>query len=752
MSSSLSPQSHYADSIGMEKPQSFLHWNEESRGPWMVQPLSQACSSHINQNLSDSRLTCGLEMWDSMKTIWTGGGLEELLFRSLSVAEVNSFRILLEWWEGKIQKSSPSERARERLEEFSNIHDIGASERPPLAVYYIGDVSGSSTEHNENCKSAKYVGSNYNEQLFELFQLEFCGLNPGESPKTFWLMMHNQRQKCAELAACQRLAHSLCCSIISENLVGDEDHTSKNISTSNHISASIHPCPWLSPRTEKDTQLPRYLWDVASMRTVHVKDLAGIPQYVTISHTWGRWRDDSQDKPAIRFQGVDWDIPRNTRFPVENLPQELKKLPLSYPYVWLDLLCIPQDNRLEAQEEIARQAAIFTGAASSIIWFNEIETWERTENHIQFYAYQYLRMANLDTCVLEDTVMNDKLEEATEASHQHTELWIEADGKPLGWFTSLWTLQEACLRPDMFICNKSWELLTLNRAVPVSFDAIIAISQLVITFHGHSIKEFPLGPRVLYGVLVLTGMSLLLGMSQQEVLALGNGRICTGSRAEAIMSVLGTTDWYENRLSQHGASQQDEELVLMKYPLSFVKEVKEKVGALFFNAHPREPILKLMKKQELGSTEAWGTLLPFHEAVEGRPKYSSILDLLYTDEDPTVKCWTVESNGSITITKAAILASSNNDSKDFCAAIYGPDVPQPFQENRSFREFCEAVEPDLPKYAIQIAKGPQGNILGIILMQIHPEEDNFVKISGFGIKSGNYQGSTKVLDCEWHVL
>ena len=25
-----------------------------------------------------------------------------------------------------------------------------------------------------------------------------------------------------------------------------------------------------------------------------------------------------------------------------------------------------------------------------------------------------------------------------------------------GWFTSLWTLQEACLRPDMWICDRSF--------------------------------------------------------------------------------------------------------------------------------------------------------------------------------------------------------------------------------------------------------------------------------------------------------
>ena len=434
----------------------------------------------------------------------------------------------------------------------------------------------------------------------------------------------------------------------------------------------------------------------------------------------------------------------------------MKKLPLSCPYVWLDLLCIPQDNRKEAQEEIARQAAIFTGAASSIVWLNEIKSWKRTENEIQWYAYQYLQLANPETCVLENTVMNDRIEKVTKASNQKTQLWNEADNCALGWFTSLWTLQEACLRPDMWICNESWELLKLNHAVPVSFDAMIAISQTVMGFYNSRelMEKAPLGPRVLFGVLHLTGMDSLLHMSQQEVLILGDQRECTGRRAEAIMSVFGTTDWYLNQLNQTATSPQEDKLVLGKYPLSFVKEVKEEVGALFFCANSKESILKEMGNKELGSRpEAWGTLLPFRPGLKGRPKDSPLPDRLFTDEHPTMKYWIVESDGSVTVTTAAIIASTNDDANDFRTTIYGPDVQGYLQENISFRQFFKSVKPNLPKYAIEIAKGQQGNIRGIILMQISRDRDYFVKISDFGIESKNYKGSTpNVIECQWHVL
>ena len=245
----------------------------------MVQPISKASSPYVNQDQSDNRFSSGLKIWHSIKTTWADKGLEAPLFGLLSIAELNSFRILLEWWDGKIQKSSPSKRAQEQLEDFSHSLDITTGQRPPFLIYDIKEVSGNSTEPNENTKSAEEVRSNYNERLFILFQQEFCGLDSAETPKTFWLQLYTQRQKCAELAACQKMAHSLCCSVISEDLIDGEGHNLLNSDKmrrqmSNHISASIHPCPWLSPKKRHDTQLPRYLWHVSSMRTADVNTLA----------------------------------------------------------------------------------------------------------------------------------------------------------------------------------------------------------------------------------------------------------------------------------------------------------------------------------------------------------------------------------------------------------------------------------------------------------------------------------------------
>lgn len=150
--------------------------------------------------------------------------------------------------------------------------------------------------------------------------------------------------------------------------------------------------------------------------------------------------------------------------------------------------------------------------------------------------------------------------------------------------------------------------------------------------------------------------------------------------------------------------------------------------------------------------EAWGTLLPFHPGVKNRPKYSPLQNHRFTNEHSTVKCWTVESDGSVTITSAAIIASTGG-TNDFWAAIYGPDLDRGIQENMSFHQFFESVEPNVPKYAIQIAKAQQGDVLGITLKHISQDSSYLVKIADFGIQSGNYEGYTPMIHkCQWHVL
>jgi hypothetical protein len=68
------------------------------------------------------------------------------------------------------------------------------------------------------------------------------------------------------------------------------------------------------------------------------KELKDRPNYVAISHTWGRWKTDG---PPISLSGTPWEIPQNRRFNVADLANILQLVLLLHRYIWLDLLCIP---------------------------------------------------------------------------------------------------------------------------------------------------------------------------------------------------------------------------------------------------------------------------------------------------------------------------------------------------------------------------------------------------------------------------
>src|SRR5262249_42712768 len=117
--------------------------------------------------------------------------------------------------------------------------------------------------------------------------------------------------------------------------------------------------------------------------------------------------------------------------------------------------------------------------------------------------------------------------------------------KPNPWFTSLWTLQEVCLRPDMWLCNSKWEFLAIDENTPVALNDLVALCV------GTSSVPDPTG-RVAAGVqelrrlIQMTGLESLLRLSELSIITMGNERHCKKRRAEAIMSAVGAVEWFSS--------------------------------------------------------------------------------------------------------------------------------------------------------------------------------------------------------------
>ena len=184
--------------------------------------------------------------------------------------------------------------------------------------------------------------------------------------------------------------------IVYDHVLGLEEVEAPLVGT---VTDNFAPaCPWLQDK--EASRLPHYLWDLTTRKTRTtteiMKEIGGIPRYVVISHTWGRWRIENQ---WVAVPGAKWNLPKITKFDVTRLPTMLEKLrstttTLGTPveYVWLDLLTIPQTGNPELlKQEIANQAAIFALASHGFIWLNEVESWDRTEALLQWMSLTFVK-------------------------------------------------------------------------------------------------------------------------------------------------------------------------------------------------------------------------------------------------------------------------------------------------------------------------------------------------------------------------
>jgi hypothetical protein len=439
------------------------------------------------------------------------------------------------------------------------------------------------------------------------------------------------------------------------------------------------------------------------------------PEYICISHTWGRWVDSKN--PSIAVIGVPWLVPQNIIFRVQELPERLRS---AFPvkFLWLDLVCIPQDMTERALIEISRQADIFGNAVAVVAWLNDIDDWtglrQTTEWLCRFCLGSYgdteQELPEIDVNQPTGLVIRD---DNNDNEHART---------PGSWFTSLWTLQEACLPPDMLLCNKNFELLVVgdNLRTVVSLDGLAALLNFAIKYYGQGSFEMTLNSKItpekskfgivleyeglnksspkrqrrilermpvnaigvqeLYDALVMSGMNKLFRVSPSSILGLGKHRQCASKRAEAIMSVIGATEWYTTYVGKDKTSPAEKDLVLGYYPLNFLNEIARKLRAQFFASVSSD--LSILESVVNTEGDRWiprdnsvgvGSLLPF---ISGQ---TTLVTPEYEPADvrghPSIRKWMILPGGEVKIQDVGILSSpAGNYDSELLASIPVPGI------------------------------------------------------------------------------
>jgi hypothetical protein len=678
---------------------------------WIKAPLWIAVEDFIGERHEGNGDAVALSLYSKMEELFQDEAHKSELKKALSPSQYNSFRIIREWWDCSIEEDQwfRANRDREKALQLLGSYPV-LEQASPLVIQMLFQI-GSTIPRV----------STYRLLVYRLFQMEFDpGDVEGQDPLLFRASLQAQRERAAFHASVQRLCFPFFPNLEFPPLDAKKGDKGKQLQRLNldHLfddvmGASIEACSWLEFKRDR-SGYPFYLWDAKGKRTVAVNSLQQDPDYICISHTWGRWHNPAE--PFASIENVPWLVPRNSRFNVEELPEMLEA---AFPvdYIWLDLFCIPQDRSELALLEISRQAKIFATAKAVVAWLWDLKEWRGLLNIIEWLAL---------FCIENRGDVEETLPDPP--AHQHTEIVLEEVVPqdelytPIGWFTSLWTLQEACLRPDMLLCNHDFEILTIEGDIPVTLDSLAALLNFAIGYYPHSPFETLLNreripqhleagtvaeleqlnppgsirrrralekiPRdigsfnEIYDVFTFSGMNKLYRISPAGVFYLGQHRQCTSRRAEAIMSVVGATEWFTKHVAEHHSSPETD-LVHGLYPSSFLNEAARKTGAVFYatiasNLFNLEGTVDITDGawKPLDWSRGIGSLLPFATTP------TTLLPQEQDSQDwyghASVSSWHIESDGRVCITEAGVLATSittrSGSSKDGGEEDSGSDI------------------------------------------------------------------------------
>lgn len=529
----------------------------------------------------------------------------------------------------------------------------------------------------------------YHAIFYQLFLLEFHPLFWQPYMAYFRLKeLRLVRDRADNFAIIQKIAYATI-SPTAHNIHQPEPH---------HQAIHNNKAPQSIAGTENCTT-PHFLWDSRNQKTVVTSQLHECPDYVCISHTWGRWRLKTESK----VKGVPWLVPENSRFKIQDLASELYRL--GFRYIWVDLFCIPQDGSDVADVEINNQASIFRGSSRCIAWIHDIKSWDGVQKALDWWSLRYLRVIS----TRHTTIIKDKYAEATRAAFAHMELSERMNGReytvgePTKWFSSLWALQECVLCPEIEMHCRSWERLEDRRGEAISLRSLVLFIRQIEEYclldqpiktpfcsdmlHQRetkldpirknrakfkSIAFFPWGARQLLDFNELTRLSDVLRTGLPiAVLINANRRECTSSRAPAIMSAVGVTDWYLPSCSR----ETEESLVFGIYPLMFLREAARKFGASFYETaynktyrgQTDQDLEHMMFKEEYV-----GTMLPVSKTPGlSSPPMKSFLSMDIARQDhPSVATWTINKNGSVTIPSAGIALTSQDKPRQKIKAYF----------------------------------------------------------------------------------
>lgn len=254
-------------------------------------------------------------------------------------------------------------------------------------------------------------------------------------------------------------------------------------SLADSVSTSIKLAPWLETRLSKWLLLARailetiWMWqqphyayrelnhDKKEIRLLILEPGTGkevvkatfkqafltddtLPQYETVSYSWG----DPTERSTISLHGKILSVPASSESALRRM-----RYPNKIRVLWIDAICINQDDVRERGHQVAIMAKVYGGTWRNLIWLGE-------DSHSTAAALDSIEQLNDEFRRDTDNftnVFNTLYASPTIVKSSSKQVLARIDRKALAqfyyrpWFSRLWVVQEAALAPqNLCFCGR----------------------------------------------------------------------------------------------------------------------------------------------------------------------------------------------------------------------------------------------------------------------------------------------------------
>jgi len=189
----------------------------------------------------------------------------------------------------------------------------------------------------------------------------------------------------------------------------------------------------------------------ADVGNLEVVALDNAPPYYALSHSWGTKARSS----AVRIDGQVLAVSPDLAICIRRLQElaaERSNLSIPVKYIWIDNICINQDNISERSSQVKLLERVYMQSLRTLIWLGPQSSSCSTAWQLVDQIYEVFKSQNPAAKTSDDIpvkMYSDMDHAASGLPKWNSQEWVNLKGLlEIEWFSRIWVVQEVVLSPS----------------------------------------------------------------------------------------------------------------------------------------------------------------------------------------------------------------------------------------------------------------------------------------------------------------